>query len=45
MVAVPTHAVESNPEKDVYFSTTHGHSSWSIDAFALGNQKYGPEDG
>ena len=38
-------AVKANPEKDVYFGTTHGHSSWSIDAFALGNQKYGPEDG
>ena len=37
--------IPSNPEKDVYFGTTHGHSSWSIDAFALGNQKYGPEDG
>ena len=33
-----------HPEKDVYFGTTHGHSSWSLDAFALGNQKYGPED-
>ncbi len=39
------YAVESNPEKDVYFGTTHGHSSWSIDAFGLGNQKSGPEDG
>ncbi len=38
-------APKANPEKDVYFGTTHGHSSWSIDAFALGNQKYGPEDG
>ena len=33
------YAVESNPEKDVYFGTTHGHSNWSIDAFGLGNQK------
>jgi len=37
--------VESSAERNVYFGTTHGHSSWSIDAFALGNQKYGPEDG
>jgi hypothetical protein len=34
-----------NEERDVYFGTTHGHSSWSIDAFGLGNQKAGPEDG
>ena len=38
------YAVESNPEKDV-FGTTHGHSNWSIDAFGLGNQTAGPEDG
>lgn len=37
--------VPSNPDKDVFFGTTHGHSSWSIDAFGLGNQKSGPEDG
>ena len=41
----PLYAVESNPEKDVFFGTTHGHSNWSIDAFGLGNQKSGPEDG
>ena len=40
-----SYAVESNPEKDVFFGTTHGHSNWSIDAFGLGNQKSGPEDG
>ena len=39
------YAVESNPEKDVYLGTTHGHSNWSIDAFGLGNQKAGSEDG
>jgi len=37
--------VKVNPEKDVFFGTTHGHSNWSIDAFGLGNQKAGPEDG
>ena len=41
----PLFAQESNPEKDVFFGTTHGHSSWSIDAFGLGNQNAGPEDG
>lgn len=38
-------AVESNPVKDVYFGTTHAHSSWSIDAYGSGNQNSGPEDG
>lgn len=33
------------PEKEVFFGTTHAHSSWSIDAFGSGNQKNGPEDG
>ncbi|MDX2453487.1 DUF3604 domain-containing protein, partial [Desulfosarcina sp.] len=37
--------VPVNPENEVYFGTTHAHSSWSIDAFGLGNQKSGPEDG
>lgn len=39
------YAVDSNPEKDVYFGTTHAHSSWSIDAYGVGNQNSGPEDG
>ena len=37
--------VPYNVEKEVYFGTTHGHSSWSPDAFGLGKQKAGPEDG
>ncbi len=41
----PLHAAESNPDKDVYFGTTHGHSNWSIDVYGLGNQEAGPEDG
>ena len=41
----PLYAVDSNPNRDVYFGTTHGHSNWSIDAFGLGNQSAGPEDG
>jgi hypothetical protein len=37
---VPTFA-----DREVFFGTTHAHSSWSIDAFGLGNQQSGPEDG
>ena len=42
--ATAAYAAEPNPE-NVYFGTTHAHSSWSIDAFGLGNQNSGPEDG
>jgi len=51
-VGLSTHALAAGagevpvyPQKDVFFGTTHGHSSWSPDAFGLGNQKNGPEDG
>jgi hypothetical protein len=40
LAATPAPAGASTPERNVYFGTTHGHSSWSIDAFAIGNQKY-----
>ena len=43
--AEDTGEVPYNVDKEVYFGTTHGHSSWSPDAFGLGNQKAGPEDG
>ncbi|MFC1578911.1 DUF3604 domain-containing protein [Pseudomonadota bacterium] len=43
--ALAADKVSVNPEKDVFFGTTHGHSNWSIDAFGLGNQNAGPEDG
>jgi hypothetical protein len=39
------HAGDANTKKEVFFGTTHAHPSWSIDAFGLGNQKSGPEDG
>jgi len=31
LLAATAHAQQVNPDKDVYFGTTHGHSSWSID--------------
>jgi hypothetical protein len=46
--AVPSSAlpvrVERNPEREAYFGETHVHTSWSIDAYVLGNMKAGPED-
>ena len=26
-----------NPERNAYFGETHVHTSWSLDAFAIGN--------
>ena len=44
-IATAADKVTVYPEKEVFFGTTHAHSSWSIDAFGSGNQKSGPEDG
>ena len=35
---------EANPERDAYFGETHVHTSWSLDAFALGNMLTSPGD-
>ena len=37
-------AEEPNPERNAYFGETHVHTSWSLDAFALGNMVTTPED-
>lgn len=37
-------AVPSNPDRDVFFGQTHNHTSWSIDAFTIGNTLTTPED-
>ena len=28
---------QPNPDKNAYFGETHVHTSWSLDAFAIGN--------
>jgi hypothetical protein len=35
---------EPNPEREAYFGETHVHTSWSLDAFALGNIHTNPGD-
>lgn len=37
-------AQQSNPERNAYFGETHVHTSWSLDAFALGNLTTTPAD-
>ena len=35
---------QKNPDRDAYFGETHVHTSWSLDAFALGNLVTTPAD-
>src|SRR5215471_12849590 len=34
----------ANPDRDVYFGETHIHTSWSVDAWVMGNRITGPDD-
>src|SRR5512136_154214 len=36
--------VERNPERDAFFGETHIHTSWSVDAWVMGNRITGPDD-
>lgn len=37
-------SAQRNPERNAYFGQTHQHTSWSLDAYILGNTLAGPED-
>ena len=37
-------APERNPDRNAYFGETHVHTSWSLDAWLLGNRVTGPAD-
>src|SRR5678816_3870749 len=37
-------AVEKNPDRNAYFGQTHSHTSWSVDAYLIGNHLTTPED-
>jgi Protein of unknown function (DUF3604) len=34
----------ANPERNAYFGQTHQHTSWSLDAYIIGNTLAGPDD-
>jgi hypothetical protein len=36
-------AQEKNPERNAYFGETHIHTSWSVDAWVMGNRITGPD--
>lgn len=44
VAVVPTLAQEKNPERNAYFGEEHIHTSWSVDAWVMGNRITGPDD-
>ncbi|HEY6240508.1 MAG TPA: DUF3604 domain-containing protein, partial [Burkholderiales bacterium] len=44
IMLVPAHAQEKNPDRNVYFGETHLHTSWSMDAWVMGNHLTGPAE-
>jgi Protein of unknown function (DUF3604) len=36
--------LQPNPERNAYFGETHIHTSWSVDAWVMGNRITGPDD-
>ena len=43
-LAVGPASAQSNPERNAYFGETHIHTSWSVDAWVMGNRITGPGD-
>jgi hypothetical protein len=43
-MAAPGLAQTRNPDREAYFGETHVHTSWSLDAFAIGNLHTDPGD-
>jgi hypothetical protein len=43
LTAAPALA-QKNPQKDAFFGQTHSHTSWSLDAYIIGNHITGPEE-
>ena len=41
---VPATALQPNPDRNAYFGEEHIHTSWSVDAWVLGNRTTGPSD-
>ena len=37
-------AVQKSPERNAYFGQTHSHTSWSLDAYIIGNHLTGPAE-
>src|SRR5512147_1005850 len=37
-------APQPNPDRNAYFGEEHIHTSWSVDAWLMGNRATGPDD-
>ena len=37
--AAPAFGQNRNPEREAFFGETHVHTSWSLDAFSVGNRR------
>ena len=44
LAATPALAQTRNPDRDAYFGETHVHTSWSLDAWLIGNRLTDPGD-
>lgn len=44
LVVAAASFAQPNPERDAYFGETHIHTSWSVDAWVMGNRITGPAD-
>src|SRR3974390_3554349 len=42
LVSFPALAQQPNPEREAYFGEPHLHTSWSVDAWVMGNRLTGP---
>jgi Protein of unknown function (DUF3604) len=43
-LAGPAFAQEKNPDRNAYFGEEHIHTSWSVDAWLMGNRLTGPDE-
>ena len=44
LAETPASAPQPNPERNAYFGEEHIHTSWSVDAWVMGNRITGPAD-
>ncbi|MET0988592.1 MAG: DUF3604 domain-containing protein, partial [Steroidobacteraceae bacterium] len=44
LITVTAASAAPNPDRDVWFGQTHSHTSWSVDAYLIGNHVTTPED-
>jgi hypothetical protein len=43
-LGAPPASGQGNPDRDAYFGDEHIHTSWSVDAWLMGNRLTGPDD-